>query len=404
MSFEITMLETVHLDGAPADLATALHALGARSVARVCLGTRSSRQHVRGVDMDSGLHIGLPYDASATWAPVADPGPGGLAANGAFVVSIDGAKVCSLPTRFARDTYGQCWATPARSIQASMHALRWMLQAIAPPDRLAELHRGSKAKDGGAKDILWPRVADDPLSGAIVATGHGDGRWTVRPAPVGVRADGAPLDTQGNEVFDTRPYDAGMRARITVWKGDITTLKVDAIVNAANERLGGCGVPGHCIDAAICLAAGPQLLAACSKLGGCDTGQVKVTPGFRLPARYVLHTVGPRVGFDMTFGDPPRSAFTAPDPVALAACYTGCLDVARRNRCRSVAFCCISTGVFGYDKRQACSVACRAVRGWMRDWSASSAAPLRVIFCVFTDEQRDIYDAGVARYFGTESV
>ncbi|MFO1251410.1 MAG: O-acetyl-ADP-ribose deacetylase [Inhella sp.] len=153
-------------------------------------------------------------------------------------------------------------------------------------------------------------------------------------------------------------------------QADITTLAVDAIVNAANSRLlGGGGV-----DGAIHRAAGPELLEACRKLGGCHTGQAKATPGFRLPARWVIHTVGPV-----------WQGGLAGEDELLASCYRESLRVARELGARSVAFPCISTGIYRFPPARAAAIAVGTVRG--------HAKGLEVQFCCFGAEDLALYRA-----------
>ena len=163
-----------------------------------------------------------------------------------------------------------------------------------------------------------------------------------------------------------------MNATLEVCQADITTLAVDAIVNAANSSLlGGGGV-----DGAIHRAAGSELLAECRQLGGCRTGEAKITQGYRLPARWVVHTVGP-VWRGGQHGE----------AKLLAAAYTNSLCLAAEQGAQSIAFPCISTGVYGYPAREAAVIAIRAVRETLLQCPQME----RVVFCCFSQQDAALY-------------
>jgi O-acetyl-ADP-ribose deacetylase (regulator of RNase III) len=158
-----------------------------------------------------------------------------------------------------------------------------------------------------------------------------------------------------------------MPHRIAIVEGDITRLEVDAIVNAANQSLlGGGGV-----DGAIHRAAGPELRAACATLGGCDTGEAKITPGFKLPARYVIHTVGP------VWGGGERG-----EDRLLAACYRSALALALDHGLASIAYPAISTGAYGFPPDRAAHIALRTVLAALKDNETIEL----VVFCCFGAE------------------
>lgn len=165
-----------------------------------------------------------------------------------------------------------------------------------------------------------------------------------------------------------------MSNRIEVVQGDITQLAVDAIVNAANTSLlGGGGV-----DGAIHRAAGPQLLAECRKLNGCATGKAKLTGAYKLPAKFVIHTVGPVW----------RGGETG-EAALLASCYRECLEIASSNKLMTVAFPAISCGVYGYPKEQAAAITI----GTIKDFLANQDLPEKVILVAFSEQQAKLYQS-----------
>ena len=190
--------------------------------------------------------------------------------------------------------------------------------------------------------------------------------------------------TEGKGIVDadSLPSCAG-DPRLVLWQGDITTLRCDAIVNAANSQMLGCFSPCHgCIDNIIHTMSGVQLRLACHGVMQKQrheepTGQAKITPGFNLPAKYVLHTVGPIINDEVT---PKAEAL-------LASCYRSCLELAEQHNLQSIAFCCISTGVFSFPPDLAAEIAIRTVEEFLQ----KETGIRRVIFNVFKDSDLEIY-------------
>ena len=182
------------------------------------------------------------------------------------------------------------------------------------------------------------------------------------------------------DIADLTPIQPGLY----LWQGDITTLKCDAIVNAANSGMTGCYIPNHrCIDNAIHTFAGVELRLTCEKLMEQQgypepTGQAKITPAFNLPCRYVLHTVGPIIS----------GIVTKEDKELLASCYRSCLELAAENGLESVAFCCISTGEFHFPNDLAAEIAVRTVKEFLKKQTSVK----KVIFNVFKDLDKAIYE------------
>ena len=181
------------------------------------------------------------------------------------------------------------------------------------------------------------------------------------------------------DIRDLPPLQPGLY----LWQGDITTLKCDAIVNAANSGLTGCYIPNHrCIDNAIHTYAGVELRLTCEAIIKAQghpepTGRAKITPAFNLPCKYVLHTVGPIIG----------SQVTGRDKSLLASCYRSCLELAAMYDLESVAFCCISTGEFHFPNDLAAEIAVSTVKEFLKQQTSVK----KVIFNVFKDLDKQIY-------------
>ena len=170
---------------------------------------------------------------------------------------------------------------------------------------------------------------------------------------------------------------------IYLWQGDITTLRCDAIVNAANSAMTGCYVPNHrCIDNAIHSFAGVELRLECDEIMnrqgyGEPTGQAKITNAYNLPCKYIIHTVGPIISYKLT----------SEDCELLASCYRSCLNLAAKNNLESIAFCCISTGEFHFPNDKAAQIAIKTVEEFMK----KDTSIKKVIFNVFKDMDKEIY-------------
>ncbi|MCM1158554.1 MAG: protein-ADP-ribose hydrolase [Bacteroidales bacterium] len=211
------------------------------------------------------------------------------------------------------------------------------------------------------------------------------------PQPIGREFLKVQDEYLGEEVREKGITDSAVlpvspgNSRIALWRGDITTLKVDAIVNAANSALRGCFVPCHsCVDNIIHSVSGIQLRLTCDKLmteQGYEepTGRAKITPAFNLPCQYVLHTVGPII----------HGVLTKAHGEQLAACYKSCLELASDKGLRSVAFCCISTGEFRFPQKTAADIAVRTVT----DFLQTDTSIEKVVFNVFKQEDYDIYQS-----------
>lgn len=230
--------------------------------------------------------------------------------------------------------------------------------------------------DGGSFEAVWRAFR------ALVNTRD------AMPAPAGFLEvqdellQGMIAEAGITQVGDLAPCRSD--ARIRLWRGDITTIATDAIVNAANSGMTGCWQPLHgCIDNAIHTFAGVQLRLECAQLMEAQgypepTARAKVTDAYNLPSRRIIHTVGPIA----------QGAPTARHRQELARCYVASLDAAMTKGLRSIAFCCISTGVFGFPQKEAAKIAVKTVRLWLE---MRPEVDMTVVFNVFTDADEHIY-------------
>lgn len=192
----------------------------------------------------------------------------------------------------------------------------------------------------------------------------------------------AERELAGTVDVNSLPAVAG-NSNISLWQGDITTLKADAIVNAANSAMLGCFRPLHsCIDNIVHSKSGIEMRLCCNEIMNKQgheepVGQAKITPGYNLPAKYVLHTVGPII----------QGAVTPRDEFLLASCYRSCLELAEKHHLTNVAFCCISTGVFHFPNRHAAEIAVKTVKRHLEEHNSK----IKVVFDVFKDEDYAIY-------------
>lgn len=185
---------------------------------------------------------------------------------------------------------------------------------------------------------------------------------------------------------------AKSKSQIQLWKGDITTLEVEAIVNAANSKGLGCFIPCHgCIDNAIHSASGIQLRSECGKkmeeIKILKTGEAFLTDAYNLPSKYIIHTVGPIIA-----GEVSKKEINQ-----LRSCYTSCLDLAKENNITEIAFCSISTGEFRFPKEKACKIAISTVKEYLKE---NSQYFDRIIFNVFSDEEYEIYAKNLGNEYG----
>ena len=249
--------------------------------------------------------------------------------------------------------------------------------------------------------LIQRLLAEDPRYAQIAVPRHGAGQQNLLRSLMNVRPPKA-IDSDFLTVQDAYLREETAAKGVTdladlspvtdglyLWQGDITTLRCDAIVNAANSGMTGCYVPCHrCIDNCIHTYAGVQLRLECARLMAEQdheeaTGGAKITPAYNLPCRYVIHTVGPIVA----------QRVTQADRRLLASCYRSCLALADEHALRSIAFCCISTGEFHFPNDQAAAIALQTVKDYRRE----SGSSIEVIFNVFKDTDYEIYRSLLAK-------
>lgn len=233
---------------------------------------------------------------------------------------------------------------------------------------------------------------DEHYNGITIPESEADQKRLLRslinirlPSPIGndfLAIQDEYLQTAIAEKGITKLHDlTPFKDNIYLWQGDITTLECDAIVNAANSGMTGCYHPCHnCIDNCIHTFAGVRLRLKCAEmmeLQGHEepTGKAKITPAYNLPCKYVIHTVGPIV----------QGRLTEKHRMLLKSCYESCLELAVLNRIKSIAFCCISTGVFGFPQDKAAEIAVQTVREFLKNHD------IEVIFNVFKDADYELY-------------
>lgn len=224
-------------------------------------------------------------------------------------------------------------------------------------------------KEDYRKEVLSILEANDPFKSGFDVPAVGK---TYNRNSIIIKGSDGLLDMIDVE----KPYSGG----ITLERGDITKLSVDAIVNAANKSLRG----GGGVDGAIHRAAGIELLKECITLNGCETGEAKITKGYKLPAKYVIHTVGPIYHGEKS------------DAVLLANCYKNSLDLAMKNQIRTIAFPAISTGVYGYPLGEATEIAVHTVCEWFQNHPDYE---IRVTFCAFDEYTRKVYENEIRKKF-----